>query len=178
MYYSSIRQIDISNGQGIRVSLFVSGCQFHCKNCFNKEAQDYNYGNLYTNETEQYILNLASKQYISGLSILGGDPLWQSEEDIFKLISLSQRIRHDLNKNVWIWSGFTYEQLFDTNNTDNNINTINAQASLVKECDVFVDGKYEDDLRDLHLKWRGSSNQRVIDVQQSITQNKIILYTN
>lgn len=178
MYYSSIRQMDISNGQGIRVSLFVSGCQFHCKNCFNKEAQNYNYGTLYTNETEQYILNLVSKSHISGLSILGGDPLWQSGKDMLKLTSLSRKVRQELSKNVWIWSGFTYEQLFNISNADNNIAITNTRALLVKECDIFVDGKYEDDLRDLRLKWRGSSNQRVIDVQKSIAQNKIILYTN
>ena len=158
--------MDISNGPGIRVSLFVSGCQFHCYNCFNKEAQDYNYGKPYTEDTTNKIFELVSKPHIAGLSILGGDPLWQSREDMDKLALLSFKIRDQLDKNVWIWSGFTWDQIFnDTNIPDEDIKIMNARRHLINNCDVFVDGPYKDGLRDLRLKWRGSSNQRVIDVQ-------------
>ncbi len=158
--------MDISNGPGIRVSLFVSGCQFHCYNCFNKEAQNYNCGKQYTEDTEYKILQLVSKPHIAGLSILGGDPLWQNEKDIFGLTRLAIKIREELDKNVWIWSGFTWGQIFsDPNIPDEDIKIMNARRHLINNCDVFVDGPYKDDLRDLRLKWRGSSNQRVIDVQ-------------
>lgn len=175
MNYASIKQMDISNGPGIRVSLFVSGCQFHCLNCFNKEAQNYNYGTPYTEETEKAIYELVSNPHIAGLSILGGDPLWQTNEDIFKLISLVKKIK-ELNKNIWIWSGFTWEELFGDPNNPNDIKIMNAQGLLIRSCDVFVDGRYIDELRDLRLKWRGSSNQRIIDVQKSISENKIVLF--
>lgn len=158
--------MDISNGPGIRVSLFVSGCQFHCYNCFNKEAQDYNYGKPYTEETEYQIIKLVSKPHIAGLSILGGDPLWQNEKDIFDLARLAIKIREELNKNIWIWSGFTWEQIFnDPNIPDEDVKIMNARRHLINNCDVFVDGPYKDNLRDLRLKWRGSSNQRIIDIQ-------------
>ena len=180
MNYSCLRQMDISNGPGIRISLFVSGCQFHCYNCFNKEAQDYNYGKPYAEETTNKILELVSKPHIAGLSILGGDPLWQSEKDMDKLALLSFKIRDQLNKNVWIWSGFTWEQLFcDPDATTENVRYLYARKYLIRNCDVFVDGRYKDDLRDLRLQWRGSSNQRVIDVQKSLVDtNNIILYEN
>lgn len=102
MNYASIRKMDIANGEGVRVSLFVSGCNFHCKNCFNTEAQNFEYGHEYTQDTEERILSLTSKPYVAGLSILGGDPLWQSEEDIkLYLIPLVEKTR-SLNKTVWL----------------------------------------------------------------------------
>lgn len=176
MNYSDIYKCDLANGPGIRVSLFVSGCQFHCLNCFNKEAQNYNYGTPYTEETEKTIYELVSNPHIAGLSILGGDPLWQTNEDIFKLISLVKKIK-ELNKNVWIWSGFTWNQLFnDSDAPDEDVKIMDARKLLIKSCDVFIDGRYIDELRDLRLKWRGSSNQQVIDVQKSISENKIVLF--
>ena len=160
MNYATIKHFDIANGKGVRTSLFVSGCQFYCKNCFNLEAQNYNYGRLYTKETEKHILDSLKPNYIKGLSILGGDPLWQNKEDIEQLISLVNKTK-SMGKDIWIWSGFIWENLSPT------------QHKLVDLCDVFVDGKYVDELRDLTLKWRGSSNQRVIDVQKTIKEGKV-----
>lgn len=160
MRYSEIRKMDIANGEGIRISLFVSGCNFHCKNCFNKVTWNFNHGKLYTKQTEQIILQFLSKPYIKGLSILGGDPLWQNKEDIEQLISLVNKTK-SMGKDIWIWSGFIWENLSP------------IQHKLVDLCNIFVDGKYVDELRDLTLKWRGSSNQRVIDVQKTIKEGKL-----
>lgn len=168
MRYSNIIDHDIANGEGVRTSLFVSGCQFHCPGCFNSEAQDYNYGTLYTQETEQHILQTLQHDYVKGLSILGGDPLWQNEDDITQLIHLVEQVKL-IEKNVWIWSGFTWEQLSLLND---------SQRKLIENCNVFIDGQYQEELRDLRLKWRGSSNQRVIDVQQSLKKGEVVLYTD
>lgn len=156
--------MDVGNGPGVRVSLFVSGCKFNCKGCFNKEAQDYNYGEEYTKETEDKILDLVSKPYIAGLSILGGDPLWQNYEDILTLSKLVWKV-HELGKTVWIWSGFLWEDIMMKNIPADSIDF--ARKTLVLLCDVFVDGRFKKDFKDLSLRWRGSRNQRVIDVKKS-----------
>lgn len=166
MFYSNIIEHDTANGEGVRTSLFVSGCQFHCKNCFNSEAWNYNYGIAFTTETENYILSILQTSYISGLSILGGDPLWQNEEGIAQLIHLVKQVKL-LGKSVWIWSGFTWEQLPTLSQ---------AKQNLIQLCDIMIDGLYDSNLRDLRLKWRGSSNQRVINIQNSLIQQKVILY--
>lgn len=173
MKYASIRKMDIANGEGVRVSLFVSGCHFHCKNCFNVEPQSFEYGNEYTAETEERIISLIKPPYVAGLSILGGDPLWQSEKDIRAyLIPLTEKVK-SMGKTVWIWSGFTWEEI---NLNSYKMSVIDAKYELVSKCDVLVDGRYKDDMRDLNLKWRGSANQRVIDIKETIVQNRIILY--
>lgn len=164
MNYSLIRSMDISNGPGIRVSLFVSGCNFHCLNCFNKEAQDFNYGQLYTKEIEDMIISKIKLPYVCGLSILGGDPLYQKTEGLKQLIELCKQVKL-LNKDIWIWTGYTWEQIFKENK---------LKQELIKTCDVLVDGLYQQDKKDYKLLYRGSSNQRVIDIQKSIKQNKII----
>lgn len=164
MNYAKIKHFDIANGDGVRTSLFVSGCQFHCEDCFNSETWDYNYGNLYTKETENHILSTLQDRYIDGLSILGGDPLWQDEDGIAQLTKLVEQVK-SIGKTVWIWSGFTWEQLSSLSSSKQN---------LIKLCDVMIDGLYNKTLRDLRLKWRGSSNQRVINIQQSIKEGKVI----
>lgn len=164
MNYAKIKHFDIANGEGVRTSLFVSGCQFHCEDCFNSETWDYNYGNLYTKETENHILSTLQDRYIDGLSILGGDPLWQDEDGIAQLTKLVGQVK-SIGKTVWIWSGFTWEQLPSLSASKQN---------LIKLCDVMIDGLYNKTLRDLRLKWRGSSNQRVINIQQSIKEGKVI----
>lgn len=165
MNYGNIKFYDIANGEGIRTSLFVSGCTNHCQGCFNEEAQDFNYGQLYTSETEQTILEQISKPYIAGLSILGGDPLCQTVEDKLDLLSLITKTR-SLHKTTWLWTGFTWEEAI-TNVMNRGIFTL---------CDVVVDGPFIEAQKDLTLAFRGSSNQRVIDVQKTLAQNKIILY--
>lgn len=167
MNYASIRSMDISNGSGLRVSLFVSGCKFHCKNCFNQEAQDYSYGQPYDESTHNHLISLVDKTYISGLSILGGDPLWQSDDDIWALCRLVDDV-HKLGKSVWLWTGFKWEDVMDDYN--------DARRDLLTMCDVVVDGQYIDELRDLKLVWKGSSNQRVIDVKKSLEAHEIIIY--
>lgn len=164
MNYAKIKHFDIANGEGVRTSLFVSGCQFHCEDCFNSETWDYDYGNLYTKETENHILSTLQDSYIDGLSILGGDPLWQDEDGIAQLTKLVEQVK-SIGKTVWIWSGFTWEQLPSLSASKQN---------LIKLCDVMIDGLYNKTLRDLRLKWRGSSNQRVINIQQSIKEGKVI----
>ena len=170
MYYSNIIEEDAANGIGFRTTLFVSGCNFHCKNCFNQKAQDFNYGKEYTEQTESYILEQLNKPYIKGLSLLGGDPLWQDMDGLKQLRQLVQKV-HNLGKTVWIWSGFVYEDLLDGSGLSEEAN---ERILLVRECDVFVDGLFEDDKKDLSLAWRGSKNQRVIDMNK--TKDKVVLY--
>lgn len=170
MYYSNIIEEDAANGIGFRTTLFVSGCNFHCKNCFNQKAQDFNYGKEYTEQTESYILEQLNKPYIKGLSLLGGDPLWQDVDGLKQLRQLVQKV-HNLGKTVWIWSGFVYENLLDGSGLSEEAN---ERILLVRECDVFVDGLFEDDKKDLSLAWRGSRNQRVIDMNK--TKDKVVLY--
>ena len=170
MRYCNIIEEDCANGEGFRTTLFVSGCNFHCKDCFNQDAQDFNYGKEYTEETEEYILEQVSKPHIKGLSLLGGDPLWQDIDGLKKLRQLVQKV-HDLGKTVWIWSGFAYENLLDGSGLSEEAN---KRILLVRECDVFVDGVFEYDKKDLSLAWRGSRNQRVIDMNK--TKDKVVLY--
>ena len=170
MRYCNIIEEDAANGIGFRTTLFVSGCNFHCKNCFNQKAQDFNYGKEYTEQTESYILEQLNKPYIKGLSLLGGDPLWQDIDGLKQLRQLVQKV-HNLGKTVWIWSGFVYEDLLDGSGLSEEAN---ERILLVHECDVFVDGLFEYDKKDLSLAWRGSRNQRVIDMNK--TKDKVVLY--
>ena len=173
MRYASLRRMDISNGEGIRVSLFVSGCLLHCPGCFNPDAWDYQYGEPYTEKTEKEILNLIVKNpHVEGLSILGGDPLLQESDDMRALKRLVDKV-HDAGKTVWIWSGFTWESVMMIE-PDDKLEA--ARQNLIKSCDVFVDGLFIEEKKDLSLKWRGSSNQRVIDVKKSLAAGQIVLY--
>lgn len=172
MNYVKILPFDLANGTGVRISLFVSGCRFHCLGCFNQEFQDFDFGKPFTQDTVKTILNLVSNPYVSGLSILGGDPIWQDGQGLKNLLVLMQEI-HRLNKTTWIWSGFTWEEIMDINK-DDYISIL--RKDVIALSDVFIDGRFEKNLKDLTLKWRGSSNQRVIDVQKSLSANKVILY--
>lgn len=163
MKYFQIRSFDVVNGKGIRTSIFVSGCTLHCKNCFNSEAWDFNAGKLFTSKQFFQILDLLKRPYCAGLSILGGEPFDQTDNNL--LIELCESA-HVLGKNVWAWSGHQFEELLKNNRA----------RVLLENCDVLVDGRYEDELRDLSLAWRGSSNQRVLDVKKSLAQNKPVLY--
>lgn len=159
MYYGKIRNNDIANGSGIRVSLFVSGCRNHCKNCFQPETWDFNYGKPYTEDTEQYIIRLLSKPYIQGLTILGGEPL--EPENQVVLVQLLRKIKSLYpEKDVWCYTGYTLERALD----DNSRCRCGVTDELLSLIDVLVDGEYVDELRDISLKFRGSSNQRIIDM--------------
>lgn len=167
MKFSKIELFDIANGEGIRVSLFVSGCNFHCKGCFNECTWGFDYGSDFTEETENLILNRLKHPDFAGLSILGGDPLWQDEDGIKKLIKLCNDV-HSIGKTVWIWSGFTWEEIWGSE--DNFLRKV-----LIKNCDIFVDGRFVLEKKDTSLPWRGSSNQRVINVQKSTEHNVVLV---
>ena len=163
MNYADIRPFDAVNGIGIGTTLFVSGCLFHCKNCFNKEAWDFDYGKPFTKEVEDYFINCATISHINHVSLLGGEVFYQ---DLNIILNLVKRIKTEVNKPIWIWSGFTYEELIKSK----------PKLSILKYIDVLVDGQFKQELKDINLKLRGSSNQRIINVQESLKQNKVIEY--
>lgn len=162
MKYQKIYSFDTADGKGIRTSIFVSGCTLHCKNCFNSEAWNFDAGKLFTSKQFFQILELLKRPYCAGLSILGGEPFDQIDKTL--LVELCKSA-HSLEKDVWIWSGHQFEELLKNDKT----------RGLLENCDVLVDGRYMDELRNLSLAWRGSSNQRVLDVKKSLAQNKAIL---
>lgn len=161
MNYSKIRQLDIANGIGCRVSIFVSGCEHRCKNCFNPETWNFKYGKEFTKQTMELIVELAKPDYISGISILGGEPMHpKNREEVIKLIRSFKEAYP--NKTVWLWTGYLIEDIFE-DLIDSGI-------------DVIVDGKFIEELKDLRLKYRGSSNQRVIDLKETTKTGNIVLY--
>lgn len=168
MNYGRIIKYDVANGEGVRTSLFVSGCTNHCPGCFNQEAQDFNYGKLYTQDTENILLDCIKQPYISGLSILGGDPLCQDDMGLIALNFLAHKV-HSLGKTVWLWTGFKWEDFNFTNN-------FSLQSLLLSACDVVVDGPFVEAEKDLSLAFRGSRNQRIIDVRETLGKGEIILY--
>ena len=161
MRYNLIRKMDISNGPGVRVSIFMQGCSFHCKKCFNPETWNFEAGKEFNDETINEVLELCSKQHIKGLSILGGEPMHPNNIDGTTKLAKAFKEKYP-NKNLWAWSGFKFDKDL-------------KDKEVVKYLDVLVDGQYVDELHNPTLKWRGSSNQRVIDVQKSLKQNEIIL---
>lgn len=164
MKYAKIRKMDISNGEGVRVSLFVQGCSFHCKNCFNQETWDFNGGKEFTTAEIQKIIELADKDYIAGLSILGGEPLHNNNVDeVFHIVATFKE--KFPNKDIWLWTGFKFEDAIKDS----------KRKFILRNIDVLIDGQFEEDKKDLTLKWRGSSNQRVIDCKKSLAENKVIL---
>ena len=162
MRYNTIRKMDISNGPGVRVSIFMQGCSFHCKGCFNEETWDFNGGEEYNDDTINRVLELASADYIVGLSILGGEPMHPKNIDGTTKLAKAFKEKYP-EKNIWVWTGY----LFDKDLSDKEV---------MKYIDVLVDGQFKIDLFDPTLKWKGSSNQRVIDVKKSIKNKKVKLY--
>lgn len=174
MNYGNIKFYDIANGEGIRTSLFVSGCTIYCPGCFNQEAQDFDYGQLYTRQTHDDILEQVSKPYIAGLSLLGGDPMCQDYNDLIDLISLAQDVRN-MGKTVWLWTGMTYELIFPPPRVTLTVHHYLRQC-LFMACNVVVDGPFIEAEKDLTLAFKGSKNQRLIDVDKTLKANKVILY--
>lgn len=162
MRYGQIRPFDIANGEGVRVSIFVTGCTHHCEGCFNKEYQDFHAGSLWSNKETAEVIEYLSKDEISGLTVLGGEP-FQNALDLTKII---KEIKKKIDKPIWIYSGYTFEQLLGSN----------KKIELLKLIDVLVDGKFEQNKKDLKLRFRGSSNQRIIDVQASLKKGEVVLY--
>lgn len=179
MRYAQIRSMDISNGEGVGVALFVQGCHFKCKNCFNQETWDFNDGKTWESKIENKFFELINKPFINRISILGGEPL--AEENIDNVLNLINKIRVLFpKKRIWLYSGYTWNQIMYPIVTD-DLNAerdrmIQNRIEIVSQCDVLIDGQFVDELKDITLKWRGSSNQRVIDVKKSLHQNKVILY--
>lgn len=168
MNYATIKPHDVANGTGVRVSLFVSGCTHHCKGCFNEVAWDFNYGNPYTQETEDEIIKLLDREYIKGLSLLGGEPMEVSNQK--SILPLIKRVREVFGdaKTIWIYSGYTLEELLDENSRCHCDETV----EILKNIDTLVDGEFVEELKDLKLKFRGSSNQRIIDMKSINLENK------
>lgn len=163
MKYAQIRKMDITNGEGLGVSLFTQGCPYHCKNCFNPETWDFNSGKEWSEEQENMILKLLEPNYIKRFTILGGEPLLnRNKKPLERLLSKIRLLYPD--KKIWMYTGGKYEELKE------------EFIDVLKNVDILIDGRYVDELKDYKLKWRGSSNQRIIDVQKSLKEGETILY--
>lgn len=162
MRYNKIRKMDISNGPGVRVSIFMQGCSFRCKNCFNQETWDFKGGLEFTDETIEEVLKLCDSKQIKGLSILGGEPMHPNNLRGTTRLAKAFKEKYP-DKTIWVWTGFLYDRDL-------------KDKPILKYIDVLIDGRYEESLHDFRLKWCGSSNQRVIDVKKTLKENKIVLY--
>jgi len=186
MRYSSIHNLDISNGEGVGVSLFVQGCPFHCFNCFNSETWDFNGGKEWTEEIKDKFMKIIDRPYIKRVSFLGGECL--AEQNLDGVLDLIKEIRISFSeKTIWLYTGFRWEKLimYDSYNSfiplESNLRKdiyelYIKRHQIIELCNIVVDGEYIDEQKDLTLKWRGSKNQRVIDVKQSLAKNKVVLY--
>ena len=162
MRYNKIRKMDISNGPGVRVSIFMQGCTFNCKNCFNKETHDFNGGKEFDDSTIERVLELCNNENIDGLSILGGEPMHPTNIEGTTKLAKAFKEKYP-NKSVWSWSGYSFDKDL-------------KDKEVVKYLDVLVDGQYKDELSNPTLKWKGSENQRVINVQESLKDSNIVLF--
>ena len=172
MNYATIKNCDIANGLGIRVSLFVSGCTHHCKGCFNSIAWPFDYGEVFTKEIEEQILEECSKTYIAGLTLLGGEPFEPSNQ--IGLIHLLREFKKRFpNKNIWAYTGYVLETEILPKNGKAHSEVTDEMLSYI---DVLVDGRFVEELKDISLKYRGSSNQRLIDLKKTLSENKIVLF--
>ena len=171
MNYADIKRYDVANGPGVRISVFVSGCRHYCKNCFNQVAWDFNYGTPFTEETIDTVIEYLKPDYIAGLSLLGGEPL--ELENQKGLLPLLRKVREVYpNKNIWCYTGYTFEDDVIGRMAKEQVET----KELLTYLDVLVDGKFMEELKDLSIRFRGSSNQRIIKVQESLKAGKTILW--
>ena len=171
MYYGEIKKCDIANGEGVRVSLFVSGCTHHCPGCFNQETWAFDYGRKYTDETQMEILDALSPSYISGLSLLGGEPFEPQNQKV--LINLLKNVKALYpQKTVWCYSGY----LFDRDLLSESRARCEYTDEMLSMIDILVDGRFVETLKDIRLVFKGSTNQRIIDVKKSKVAGKIILW--
>ncbi len=171
MYYAEIKTCDIANGPGVRVSLFVSGCTHRCQNCFNEETWDFKYGSPFTAQTENDLLNALRPAYVRGLTLLGGEPLEHSNQQ--GLLPFIRRVKKELpEKDIWCYTGYTFER--------DVLEKMCAEWEETKELlsciDVLVDGEFVQEFKDLGLRFRGSSNQRIIDLQKSLREGRTVLW--
>lgn len=178
MRYASIRELDISNGKQVGVSLFVQGCEFHCEECFNTETWDFDGGEEWNDNVKESFLKLADRPFIRRISILGGEPLHPN--NMGEVYKLCQEIKKRFpNKTIWLYTGYNIEQFWDKEGivrTD-ELNTERLlRQSILQYIDVLVDGQYVHSQRDITLPFRGSSNQRLIDVQETLQKQEIVIY--
>ena len=170
MYYGEIKNCDIANGEGVRVTLFVSGCTNRCENCFQPQTWDFHYGQPFTSETEDRLLDMLAPDYINGLTLLGGEPF--EPENQRALLPFLRRVRARYpNKNIWSYTGFTLEDL----RTEGSHPRCEATDEMLSLLDVLVDGRYVDALRDISLRFRGSRNQRLIDLNATRETGSLVL---
>lgn len=169
MRYNKIRKMDISDGEGIRVSLFVQGCEFHCKGCFNPETWNFEGGKEFTSETLKTLIELCDDEKIQGLSILGGEPMHPKNRETVVDIMRAFKFKFP-NKDIWMWTGYTLENLLAENDDD--------IKSMLIYLDYLIDGQFVEEKKNLNLKWAGSENQRWIDIKETMKQRKIVLAGN
>ena len=162
MNFAQIRKYDVANGPGIRTTIFVTGCTHTCHNCFNEEYQDFDFGDPWTQQETDEVIEDLKLDEVRGLTILGGEP-FQNEVDLLEVL---RDIKKEVQKDIWIFSGYTYEEILKDQD----------KKKLLEECDVLVDGRFVEALKDLSLRFRGSSNQRIIDVKKSLEANEVVLF--
>lgn len=173
MYYGNIKNCDIANGIGVRVTLFVSGCTNRCPHCFQPETWDFCYGQPFTAETEAELLKMLEPSYIDGLTLLGGEPF--EPENQRALLPFVKRIREKLpRKTIWAYSGFTLDEM----KTDGSHPRCEVTDELLAQLDVLVDGRFVEELKDISLLFRGSSNQRLIDMKKTLDKGRVIIWEN
>ena len=161
MNYAQIRKYDIANGPGVRTTIFLTGCTLNCKNCFNKEYQNFHFGKVFDEKAFDEVMDCLSDANISGLSVLGGEPF----DNLAGLKEFITKVRAKSEKDIWIYSGYTFEELLEKD----------GAMDVLKNIDVLVDGRFVEDLKDLKLKFRGSSNQRIVDMKRTLEEDKILL---
>ncbi len=162
MNYGQIRKYDVANGEGIRTSIFVTGCNHHCKGCFNEEYQDFDFGDKWTDKETREVIEDLKLPEVSGLTLIGGEPMEHPRE----LREIVEKIKSEVDKTIWIYSGFTYEKILEDED----------KLALLKECDILVDGLFIEKELDLSLRFRGSRNQRVIDIQKSLANGEVTIW--
>ena len=171
MHYGEIKNCDIANGNGVRVTLFVSGCTNHCPGCFQPQTWDFSYGEKFTKETEEKILQMLSPIFINGLTLLGGDPFEPANQR--ELVGFLRKVRETYpQKDIWAFSGFTWEEMHQ----ENSYVHTEVTDEMLSLLDVLVDGRFVEELKDISLRFRGSSNQRLIDVPKTLAQGEIVIW--
>lgn len=173
MRYADYYDCDICNGNSVGMSLFVSGCPIHCQGCFNSDIWDFNSGKEWTMDVENKFIDLAGREYIKRITFVGGSPL--CDENVYDVSKIIDRLKHEYpNKEIWVYTGYTFEDLIDKSKHNNLIYL--SIMDIIDQIDVLVDGSFECDKKDLALAFRGSRNQRIIDVQKSLNAKKVVLW--
>ena len=189
MRYAEIQEFEVNNGEGVGCSLFVQGCHFHCKNCFNQSAWDFDGGERWTNEVKERFIELVKRPYITRVSILGGEPL--ADENVCNIYDLLSYIKENCNKKIWVYTGYTWEELVKESrllsgySLDSFLDRKNEElffyasirSLIIPLTDVLVDGRFVEEQKNLTLPFRGSSNQRLIDVKKSIEEGRVVLWS-